>query len=322
MRKSPRQKHWKSRKKKTMFTARNKGWLAAGVVMVGASLALSGCASGDPLDSGSGNGGGDGETIVIGSQAYYSNEIIAEIYAQALENADFEVERNFQIGQRDAYLPALESGDVDLLPEYTGNLLQFYDPDTEATLADEVYAELDGALPEGLTVLDQSPATDQDSYNVTAEFAEENAVTTIADLAKVPTPLTLGGNAELEERPYGPSALRSQYGIDIAFVATGETTVADLVAGTIQVANVYSADPRIQTQNLVTLEDPDGLFLASNVVPLVNEDIADDIADVINAVSAKLTPEGLVALNVQSTVDEESPEDIAKKWLTDNDLLN
>jgi osmoprotectant transport system substrate-binding protein len=309
-----------TRKEKTMFTAKNKGWLAAGVVMVGAALALSGCASGDPLDAGT-NDTADGDTIVIGSQAYYSNEIIAEIYAQALENAGFEVERKFNIGQRDAYLPELEAGNVSLFPEYTGNLLQFYSPDTTATSSDDVYAELKDALPDGLTVLDQSPATDQDSYNVTKEFADENNLTTIASLADVTVPLTLGGNSELADRPYGPTGLKDRYGVDVAFTATGDTTVEDLLAGTVNIANVYSADPRIQTENLVTLEDPDGLFLASNVVPLVSEDVADEISDVINAVSAKLTSEGLVALNVQSTVDEQSSDAIAKKWLTDNDLL-
>ena len=303
-----------------MFAARNKGWLAAGVVMVGASLALSGCASGDPLDSGSGDSG-DSSTIVIGSQAYYSNEIIAEIYAQALENAGFEVERKFNIGQRDAYLPELEAGNVSLFPEYTGNLLQFYSPDTTATSSDDVYAALEDALPDGLTVLDQSPATDQDSYNVTKKFADDNNLTTIASLADATVPLTLGGNSELADRPYGPTGLKDKYGVDVAFTATGDTTVEDLLAGTVNIANVYSADPRIQTENLVTLDDPDGLFLASNVVPLVSTDVADEIADVINAVSAKLTPEGLIALNVESTVDEQSSDAIATKWLTDNDLL-
>jgi len=302
-----------------MFTAKNKGWLATGAVMVGAALALSGCASGDPLDAGTESGSSD--TIVIGSQAYYSNEIIAEIYAQALEDAGFEVERKFNIGQRDAYLPELENGTVSLFPEYTGNLLQFYSPDTEATSSDDVYAALEDALPEGLTVLDQSPATDQDSYNVTSEFAEENDLTTIESLADATVPLKLGGNAELAERPYGPNGLKDEYGIDVEFTATGDTTVEDLLAGTVNIANVYSADPRIQTENLVTLEDPDSLFLASNVVPLVSTDVADEIAEVINAVSAKLSTEGLVQLNVESTVDEESPDAIATKWLTDNDLL-
>ncbi len=301
-----------------MFTMRNKGRYALGAIVVGAALALSGCAAGDPLDPGT--DGGDAETIVIGSQAYYSNEIIAEIYAQALEDAGFTVERDFSIGQRDAYLPALESGEVDLFPEYTGNLLQFYDPETTATTSEDVYAALQEALPEGLEVLEQSSATDQDSYNVTAAFAAEQNLTSLADLAAVTVPLTLGGAPELEERPYGPTGLQEKYGVSVAFKATGDTTVEDLLAGTINLANVYSADPRIQTEDLVTLADPEGLFLASNVVPLVNSDIADEIAEIIDAVSAALTPEGLVALNVQSTVDQLSPEDIAAAWLADNGL--
>jgi osmoprotectant transport system substrate-binding protein len=303
-----------------MFTAKNKGRLAMGAVAVGAALALSGCASGDPLDTGSGTSS-DGDTITVGSQAYYSNEIVAEIYAQALEDAGFTVDRQFNIGQRDAYLPSLENGDVDLFPEYTGNLLQFYDAETTATTSEDVYAALAGALPEGLTVLDQATATDEDSYNVTAKFAEDNKLESLADLKNVTTPLTLGGNAELEERPYGPAGLLATYGATVGFSATGDTTVEDLVAGTVNIANVYSADPRIQTEKLVTLDDPEGLFLASNVVPLVNADVADSIADVINAVQAKLTPEGLVAMNVESTVDQQSPADIAAKWLKDNDLL-
>ena len=302
-----------------MFTApRNKGRLAVGAAVLGVALALSGCAASDPLDPGTDTGG---ETIVVGSQAYYSNEIIAEIYAQALENAGFEVERRFQIGQRDAYLPALESGEVDLFPEYTGNLLQFYDPETTATTSEDVYAALQGALPEGLVVLDQSPATDQDSYNVTAEFAAEYGLSSLEDLAAVPVPLTLGGAPELAERPYGPQGLLDVYGVTVSFTATPDTTVDELLAGTVNIANVYSADPRIQTDDLVTLADPKGLFLASNVVPLVNAEVADQIADVINAVSAKLTPEGLVALNVQSTVDQMSSADIATQWLTENGLI-
>ncbi|MDW4571610.1 ABC transporter substrate-binding protein [Microbacterium sp. M3] len=286
-----------------------------------AALALAGCASSDPLtgDSTEPAGGGDSSTIVIGSQAYYSNEIIAEIYAQALEANGFEVERNFNIGQRDAYMPSLEDGSIDLFPEYTGNLLQYFDADTTATTSDDVYAALQEALPDGLTVLDQSPATDQDSYNVTASFAEENGLTSIGDLAGIEG-LVLGGAPELEERPYGPTGLQDLYGVTVSFNATADTTVEELVAGNIQVANVYSADPRIETEDLVTLEDPEGLFLASNVVPVVNADVADEIADVNNAVSAALTPDGLVALNVQSTVDQRSPEDIAADWLTENGL--
>lgn len=257
------------------------------------------------------------EVIVVGSQAYYSNEIIAEIYAQALESAGYEVERKFQIGQRDAYLPELESGAVDLFPEYTGNLLQFYAPDTMATQADEVYEELQGALPEGLTALAMSPATDQDSYNVTAEFAAENNLVSIADLAGIDG-LVLGGAPELEERPYGPTGLLETYGVVVAFDATGDITVDALLEGVISLANVYSGDPRIAEFGLVTLTDPEGLFLASNVVPIASSDVAAELAAIIDPISLALTPEALVALNLQSIKDQLSAADIAAAWLSEN----
>jgi len=307
-----------------MFTALKKGRLAVGAVVVGASLALAGCASGDPLDTGDTDTADKG-TIVIGSQAYYSNEIIAEIWAQALENDGFTVERQFQIGQRDAYLPEVESGAVDLFPEYTGNLLQFYSPDTAATTSDDVYAELADALPEGLTVLEQSPATDQDSYNVTKAFADENGVASIADLAGIDG-IVLGGNAELETRPYGVKGLKDTYNVDVTFKAIGDSggplTVQALKDDAITVGNIYSGDPNIAANELVTLEDPEGLFLASNVVPLVNAEVAPDIADIINAVDAKLTAAGLSALNAQSVNDQLASDAIATQWLTENGFLD
>ncbi|SNS98793.1 osmoprotectant transport system substrate-binding protein [Micrococcales bacterium KH10] len=286
------------------------------IIALTATLALSSCSSDDPLATSPAEGDESPVTIVVGSQAYYSNEIIAEIYAQALESDGANVERRFNIGQRDAYMPQIESGAITLFPEYTGNLLQYLDADTQARSADDVYAALQDALPDDLTVLDQASASDQDSYTVTRAFADQYELTSISDLADVSEPLTLGGPPELAERPYGPTGLSSTYGIEVGFSATGDTTVEDLVAGTVNVANVYTADPRIQTEDLVVLEDPEALFLASNVVPLVNTEIADEVAATINAVSAKLTPESLIALNVQSTVDEKSPADIAAAWLT------
>ncbi|MBB2974887.1 osmoprotectant transport system substrate-binding protein [Microbacterium endophyticum] len=303
-----------------MKLSRKKSALGVVGMTAVAALALAGCSSSDPLDSGD-SSSASSDTIVIGSQAYYSNEIIAEIYAQALEDGGFTVDRQFNIGQRDAYLPSLESGEITLFPEYSGNLLQYFEPDTEARTSDDVYAALQDALPDNLTVLDQSSATDQDSYTVTGAFAEANNLESIGDLANVSDTLTLGGPAELAERPYGPTGLKDVYDVTVDFTATGDTTVDDLIAGTIDMANVYTADPRISTDDLVTLADPEGLFLASNVVPVVNADVADEIASVINAVSAALTPEGLVQLNVESTVDEMSSADIATQWLTDNGLI-
>ncbi|MCE0509481.1 ABC transporter substrate-binding protein [Microbacterium sp. KKR3/1] len=304
-----------------MFTARKSRLALAGGAALAAVLVLGGCANSNPLDAPTDDAGSGGDTIVVGSQAYYSNEIIAEIYAQALEGADFDVKREFNIGQRDAYMPDVESGAIDVFPEYTGNLLEYLDDSATATSPEDVYAALQDALPDSLTALDYAEASDQDTYTVLKSFAEENGLTSIGDLSKVTTPVTIGAAPEFEQRPYGPAAAKDIYGVDLAFSATGPTTLESLLAGEIQVADIYSADPAFQTEDIVALEDPENIILASNVVPIVSSDVADEVADVINAISAKLTAEELVGLNVQSTVDQKSAKDIAKAWLTDNDLI-
>ncbi|MCH4208964.1 ABC transporter substrate-binding protein [Bifidobacterium sp.] len=290
------------------------------VAVASAMLVLAACGSGNPLSNPSTGDTASSGAIVIGSQAYYSNEIIAEIYAQALEGKGFSVKRQFSIGQRDAYMPQVESGAISLFPEYTGNLLQYVDSKATESSSEEVYAALKKALPSSLTVLEQASATDQDSYTVTKAFADKYQLSSIADLAKVSEKLTLGGQPELADRPYGPKGLKEAYGVSVDFSATGQTTVEDLVAGTINVADVFTADPNIQTRDLVVLKDPKALILASNVVPLVNKSIAAEVAPAINAVSAKLTPTSLISLNVRSTVKQESPAVIAKAWLADNKL--
>lgn len=308
-----------------MITAGKGRLVALAAVAVGATVALAGCASGDPLDNGSGGGEGSSETLVVGSQDYYSNEIVAEIYAQALEENGYTVDRQFRIGQREVYIPEVEDGAIDVFPEYTGNLLQYYVPDTEATTSDDVYAELETSLPDGLRVLDQSAATDQDSYNVTKTFSEENGVTSLADLKDVTTPLTLGGNSELATRPYGPEGLKSVYGVDVAFTpiedSGGPLTIKALQDDQVQIVNIYSANPAIATSDLVTLEDPEGLFLASHVVPLVGEKVTDEIAEIINTVSAALTAEDLVALNALSVNEQQSADEIAADWLAEKSLF-
>ncbi|MFK4762927.1 ABC transporter substrate-binding protein [Microbacterium sp. ZW T5_45] len=307
-----------------MFTTRGKRSVFAVGLVAAAALALSACSSSNPLDapSESSEGSGSGDAIVIGSQAYYSNEIIAEIYAQALEDAGLTVDRQFSIGQRDAYIPDVESGAIDIFPEYSGSLLEFLsDDEVTATSPDDVFAALQDVLPDSLTALDYAEATDQDSYTVLKSFAEENGLVEIGDLAKVTTPLTIGAAPEFEQRPYSPTAAKEVYGVDLAFSATGATTLDSLLAGEIQVADIYTADPAFETKDIVALEDPENLIISSNVVPIVSTDIADEVSDVLNAISAKLTTEELVALNVKSTVDQESSADIAKAWLTDQGLI-
>jgi len=304
-----------------MFTARITRIATTAVAVVATALALSACSSSNPLDkptatSGSGSSG----TVVIGSQAYYSNEIIAEIYAQALEKDGVKVDRKFNIGQRDAYMPDVKSGAINLFPEYTGNLLEYLGGKADTNSPDDVYAALKKALPSGLTVLDYAKAADQDTYTVTKANADKYKLESIADLSKVPAPVTVGAAPEFEKRPYGPAAAKTLYGVDLAFSATGQTTLEALKAGTVQVADIYSADPAFASGDLVALKDPKNLILPSNVVPIVSANVADKVSKAINAVSAKLSTEELVKLNVQSTADKKQPADIAKAWLKEQGL--
>jgi len=138
----------------------------AAALALGVVAALAGCSSSSPLDSGS-SASTDSKTIVVGSQQYYSNEIIAELYAQVLEKDGFDVKRNFNIGQREVYLPQLQKGAIDVMPEYSGNLLQYYDKNSTAKTESEIASGLKDALPKGLRALDAAEATDQDSYTVT-----------------------------------------------------------------------------------------------------------------------------------------------------------
>ncbi|MGJ6979243.1 ABC transporter substrate-binding protein [Aestuariimicrobium soli] len=286
--------------------------------------ALAACGSQDPLGQSSSSGSGGSAALVIGSQDYYSNEIIAEIYAQALEGAGRTVRRDFRTGQREAYVPDIEQGRIDLFPEYSGPLLQYWVKDTKARLADDVYAALQKATPDGLRVLDQSPATDQDSYTVTKEFADKWGLTTIDDLAKVTDPMTMGGNSEGESRPNGPKGLKATYGVTVGYKpiedSGGPLTVKALKDGDIQLAIIYTADPTIAANGLVSLTDTKGLFLASHVVPVASKNVDEAAAAVINKISAAMTPEDLIGLNGRSVKEELPAATIAKDWLASKKL--
>jgi len=268
--------------------------------------------------------GGDSKAITIGSAAFPENEIIAEIYAEALEEKGFTVKKQLNIGAREVYIPALTNGEIDLVPEYTGNLLTYLDPKATASAPDAVTSALGKAVPAGLTVLEPAPAEDKDSLNVTAAFAKENGVKTIADLAKVDG-LRLAANPEFKQRAYGIPGLEKVYGITgISFTPIsdggGPATVKALVSGKVDVADIYSTTPSISANKLVTLEDPKNLIAAQNVVPLIRKDKAtDEVTQVLDAVSAALTTDGLLELNeANQGEDKKAPAVLAKEWVAEH----
>lgn len=298
--------------------------ITAGLAAAALGLALSAC-GGDPTSEDSPSSSSD--TITIGSAAFPENEIIAEIYAQALEADGVKVSKKLNIGAREAYIPALENGEIDLLPEYSGNLLSYLDKEATATAESDIETALADVLPDGLEVLTAAPAEDKDSLNVTAEFAAANNLTTIADLKNVDG-LKLGANPEFKERPYGIPGLESVYGITgIEFVpisdSGGPKTLKSLLDGDIDVADIYSTTPSILANKLVTLEDPENLIAAQQVIPLISSDKAsDEVTATLDKVSAALTTEDLLDLNSKNQGDDKTaPATLAKQWLTDKGLI-
>ncbi len=297
-------------------------------------LALAACGGGDdPLsddggDSG-GDGGGDSSTVVIGSANFPESELIAEIYAQALEAAGVTVERQFNIGARELYLRALEDGSIDLLPEYNGALLSNLSPDGApegVTTPEDVYEAMVEVLPDGIIALEQAEAEDKDTLTVTQETATEFDLTTIEDLAPVAGELSVAAGPEFAERFQGIVGLEEVYGITFGeFVPLdpgGPLTLEALLSGQVEVANIFSTDSAIETEGLVVLEDTQNLFLAENIVPIIREEVSSDtIEEALNAVSAVLTTENLTAALAQVTVDKMSSADVAEQFLADNGLV-
>lgn len=154
-------------------------------------------------------------SLDVGSANFAESSVTAQIYGQALEAAGVDISYTAEIGARDVYYPALTSGDIDLVPEFTGSLLAFLDPEAEAS--SDVDELLDVLRPlteaDGVSVLDPAEADSVNTLVVTQETADEHGLATISDLADVDEALTLGGPPECPERPYCLIGLQDTYGL-------------------------------------------------------------------------------------------------------------
>jgi osmoprotectant transport system substrate-binding protein len=289
------------------------------------TLMASGCGSSNPL--GGGATSGDLKSIIVGSADFPESKIIAEIYAQSLEANGFKVGRQFGIGSRETYIPAVKDHSIDLVPEYTGNLLQYFDPKTTVTTPEVVELALFRALPGDLSILTPSPAEDTDTVAVSEATAKKWNLKTIADLAAHSPDVKFGAPSEFQTRTEGLPGLKAKYGLDIApnnFVAIsdggGPATVRALIDGTVTAADIFSTSPAIPQNKLVVLEDPKNDFLAANVVPLVSsQKKSDQLKTVLDAVSVKLTTEDLIKLNTAVSGNAGIDADQgARNWVRDN----
>lgn len=296
-------------------------WRALGAALVAFALLAAAC--GD--DDGSGEGAKEDTPITVSSFNFGESEILAEIYAQALERDGYVVERKLNLGNREVVKPALESGEIDFVPEYVGTVLNFLggEPtsDSESTHADlvDAYGEV------GIAVLDYAEAQDKNAIVVTAETADQYGLASVSDLAGPGAELSFGGPPECPDRP---SCLIGLNDAGVTFAefkpldAGGPLTKAALEGDEIQVALLFSTDAAIAVNGWVLLEDDLGLNPAENITPVVRQEIVDalgsDFTDLIDGVSAKIDTAGLTELNRQQSQDGDDPAQIAGRWLDEN----
>lgn len=307
----------------------HKTWMAVTTVTLALLLTVAACGNSsgnDPLAAGTSAAPSAAGSIVVGSAAFAESTLIANIYMAALQAKGVKVSSKFAIGNREAYLPGLTDGSIDLIPEYTGNLLQYYDKAFTADTADKVYSQLKSKVPAALEVLDQSNASDTDSVVVTKETAAKYNLKTIADLAPVAGQLTLGGSSEWKTRTKsGVPALKSVYGVTfknyITLDAGDKLSKNALKTGRVQATDIFSTDVDIAKNGWVALEDTKKMFATQNVVPLITKSKATDtVTTTLNAVSAKMTTAGLLALNAEVDGGKD-PAVVAKEWLSAQNLM-
>lgn len=294
---------------------------AVGATIVALALIASACG-----DDASGDVPSDGPTITVGSTNFGEQLILGEIYAQTLEQAGYPIERAFNLGSREVVNPALKSGEIDLLVEYTGTLLTF-EGGTSSTDSDATYADLLAILaPAGLTAAAYAPAQDKNGIVVTGAFAAANALTTTSDLAALNGTLVFGGPPECPSREFCLIGLEGVYGLDFAefkpLDVGGPLTVAALEGGEIDVALLFTSDGVIAAKGFVLLEDDLSLQPAENLVPILRQEIVDaygsDLIDLLDTVSARITTAELSELNKRYSLDAEDADALAAEWLAAN----
>lgn len=266
----------------------------------------------------------DGPAVTVGSFNFGESQILGNIYGIALEEAGYEVEYQLDLGTREVILPELENGNIDLLPEYVGSALSVGfagEPtaDLDATL-EALQGELDAI---GVTALEPAPGQDANAFVV----AGDSDLQSLADVADAGD-LTFAGPPECEDRSTCFAGLQELYGAEnVAFetIAEGSVRVASLREGQVDMILLFSTQPVIEVEGFRQLEDPEGIVPVENIVPVVSSEVFDaygeDMASLLDEVSATITTEALIDLNGRFELDAEDADSIARDFLTEQGLI-
>lgn len=263
------------------------------------------------------------ESVTIGGANFTESSILANIYASALKKNNIAVSTRLNLGNREIIIPALKSGEIDIVPEYLGALLNYYDGKTLATSQSDVSAELAKVLPADFTLLTPSPATSITAWAVRADTAKKYGLSKLSDLQPIAHQLTIGGPPELAVRALGLPGLKRVYGLEFKAVKSldmgGPLTRLALNSGKIDVATVISTQGNLAKEEWVVLDDDKHEQPSQNVVPLVRKaSLTPTVSKVLNDVSGKLNNATLIELNQQVDLQHKDPAAVAEAWVNDH----
>ena len=285
------------------------------------ALALSACAT-----------GGSGATIKIGSDGFDEAKVVAEIYAQALEAKGFTVDRaGIGLGKRAVTKAALESGQIDLKPEYIGSGLVAYGGASSNSSETNRTGLQEKLAPLKITVLNFMPGQDTNAFVVRKETADALHLTKMSDLTAVQDQLKWALATDCPTNPLCAGALKSAYGID-----QPDATLLDACSGpmadallkkTVDIAELCSTGPEIITNGWVVLQDDKQTQPADNIAPIVRDDLLAKVdkqkfIDTLNAVSAKIDTATLAQLYYDVAINHKDLTEVAKAWLKANGFVS
>jgi osmoprotectant transport system substrate-binding protein len=293
----------------------------------GAALALLATACGN------GNGDGDtaaetdipdGPTIDVASFNFPESEILGEIYAQALEDAGYPVERSLNLGARELIYPDLLEGELSLVPEYLGSaLVVWFEQDPPEDVDGGLEALREAFEPEGVSVLEPAPAENNQAFVVTSAFADEQGLSTLGDLADAGS-ITFAGPPECEGRDTCYQGLVDTYDLaNVAFESIQEAAarLAALESGDAEMILLFSTDAPLAGDELVILEDDQGMLPPENITPVVRTEVldaySDDLTELLDRITAGLSTDALQQMNAEAS-EGRSAAEIASDWLADN----
>jgi len=316
---------------------------ATGALLGAAALAVSLTAcGGDSLEQGkeksSSGSGGEKGSLVVGAAAFTESKVLAELYAQLLRDAGYSASVT-TVKNRELYEPALEKGEIDVVPEYAATLAEFLNakvngpkaPEEKPVASGDVKATVDAlrglAEPRGLKVLEAGGAVDQNAFAVSKEFAEKNKLKTISDLGAAKLKVKIAAGDECAVRPFCAPGLKKTYGIDVAGVdpkGVGTPQAKQAVKdGVDQLVLTTTTDATVDSFGLVFLEDDKHLQNADNVLPVVNakEAGAPEVTAALDKITKVLTTADLAELNRKVDAERAKPEDVAAAYLKEKGLV-